>query len=194
MIEMIQSGLLSSISVMSERVTSEQSSQLEKIRELYQEKDLSLGLHLEITNTDGDAVFERQWDQFENLLGLTPNYVDVHKGHFNNITFDTVAKFCLSRSVYFRKYNETTIFVSSPAQSFTATYQDLDIINKWIGNFDRDLTYELIFHIGKFDPDCKSSLNQEREIDVEKLRRVHQLLAEKRISVVSYKSLTARVI
>jgi len=189
MIEMTQSGLLSSISVLVERDLSGQSSQFATIKKLHERKEFSLGLHLEITAEDDEAVFESQWSKFEDLLGMTPNYVDIHKGHFQNVNFNTIGEFCLVKGVHFRKYNETTIDVSSPTQSLTATHKDLDTIKTWIDNFESNLIYELVFHIGTFDPGSKSSLNKEREFDVEKLRLVHKFISDKGIPVVSYKSL-----
>lgn len=189
MIEMAQSGFLSSISVLVNRYSQHQSSQLTVIRKLSEEKGFSLGLHLEITAEDREAVFDSQWKKFENLLGIAPHYVDIHKGHFENVNFNAVGEFCLLRGVPFRKYRETTIDVPSPAQSFTATHRNLDAIVTWIDTFESNSIYELVFHIGTFDPDSKSSLNQERERDVEKLLLVHKVILTRGIYIVSYKAL-----
>src|SRR5713226_5866744 len=94
-IEMAQSHFLSSISVLVERSLAEQSGQLAAVKRLYEEKEISLGLHLEITAADGETVFDSQWKRFENLVGMTPDYIDVHKGHFHNVNFDTIGRFCV---------------------------------------------------------------------------------------------------
>ena len=59
-----------------------------------------------------------------------------------------------------------------PESSLTATFKELDAIKEWIDNFEINSTYELVFHIGSFDPDSKSSLNKERELDIEKLQKL----------------------
>lgn len=190
MIEMLQSNLLSSISIMVNQVTPDQQNQIAEIKKMYSKNNFSLGLHLEVSATDNEAAFQSQWNKFEKLLSMTPDYIDVHKGHFQNATFNSIAGFCLQKGVRFRKYKETTVNVSSPESSLTATFKELDAIKEWIDNFKTNSTYELVFHIGSFDPDSKSSLNKERELDIEKLKLVHQFISDKNISVVNYKTLT----
>ncbi len=189
MIEMAQARLLSSISVLVRRNLKEQSTQLAAIKKLNDEKHISLGLHLEIAATDGEAVFEAQWKAFESLMHRRPDYLDIHKGHFHNVNFNVVAGFCLEKSIPFRKYEETTIEVRSPVGTLTATNRDLDTIEKWLNDLEPGLIYELVFHVGTFDPNSKSSLNRERERDVDKLLVLQTLIADKNISVVTYKSL-----
>lgn len=189
MIEMLKSNLLSSISIMVDKVTTDQQNQIAEIKKMYSKNNFSLGLHLEISEADNETAFQRQWNRFEKLLSMTPDYIDVHKGHFQNVTFNTIAEFCLQKSVRFRKYKGTTVNVSSPESSLTATFKSWDEIKKWIDSFKSNSTYELVFHIGSFDPDSKSSLNKDRELDIEKLKLVHDFISGKNISVVSYKLL-----
>lgn len=190
MIEMLQSNLLSSISIMVDKITNEQQNQITEIRLLYSQNNFSLGLHLEISEADNETAYQRQWNKFEEILLMKPDYIDIHKGHFQNATFNAIAEFCLKKSVPFRKYIETTVNVFSPENYMTATYNEIDAIKEWIDNFKTTSTYELVFHIGSFDPDSKSSLNKERELDIEKLKLVHQFILDKNISVVNYKTLT----
>ena len=189
MIEMAQSRFLSSISVLVERHLDEQYEQLVEVKRLSEEKQISLGLHLEITAADGTPVFDLQWKRFENLVGSIPDYIDVHKGHFHNVNFNAIGEFCLTKGVPFRRYPETTIEVPSPAKTLNATYTDVGSIEKWINSLRGDLIYELVFHIGAFDPNSKSRLNHERERDVEKLLLVHKLISDRAISLVNYKTL-----
>lgn len=190
MIEMLQSFLLSSISIMVDKLSPDQQIQITEIKKMYPQNNFSLGLHLEISKADNEIAYQSQWNKFEKLLSMTPDYIDVHKGHFQNATFNSIAEFCLKKRVRFRKYKETTLNVSSPESSLTATFKELDAIKEWIDNFKANSTYELIFHIGSFDPDSKSSLNKERELDIEKLKLVHQFISDKNISVVNYKSIS----
>ena len=192
MIEMLQSNMLTSISIMVDQVTPDQQNQFAEIKKMYAQNNFSLGLHLEVSEADNESVYQRQWNRFDELLSLTPDYIDVHKGHFQNATFNAIAEFCLQKGVRFRKYKETTVNVSSPESSLTATFKELDAIKEWIDKFEVSSTYELVFHIGSFDPDSKSSLNKERELDIEKLKMVHQFISDKNISVVNYKTLSSK--
>lgn len=192
MIEMLQSNFLSSISVMVKQVSPDQQNQIDEIKKMYSQINFSLGLHLEVSEADDETTYQNQWDKFEQLFSLIPDYIDVHKGHFQNVTFNSIATFCLKKGVRFRKYKETTVDVRSPKNSLTATFKELDAIKEWIDNFEANSTYELVFHIGSFDPDSKSSLNKERELDIEKLKLVHQFILDKNISIVNYKSLSEK--
>lgn len=189
MIEMIQSNLLSSISIMVNQVTPCQQNQIAEIKRMYAQNHFSLGLHLEVSASDNETVYQSQWNRFDELFSITPDYIDVHKGHFQNVTFNNIAEFCLQKEVRFRKYKETKVNVSSPECSLTATFKEFDAIKQWIDNFKTNSTYELVFHIGRFDPYSKSSLNKERELDIEKLKLVHQYISDKNISLVNYKTL-----
>ncbi|HOZ82811.1 MAG: ChbG/HpnK family deacetylase [Bacteroidia bacterium] len=189
MIELLQSNFLSSISIMINQVTSDQQNQIAEIKKMYAKNNFSLGLHLEVSEADDEATYQSQWNMFEQLLSIPPDYIDVHKGHFQNATFNSIAEFCLQKRVRFRKYKETTVNVSSPESSLTATFKELGAIKEWIANFKTNSTYELVFHIGSFDPDSKSSLNKDRELDIEKLKHVHEFISDKNISITNYKSL-----
>jgi len=86
MIELLQSNFLSSISIMINQVTSDQQNQIAEIKKMYAKNNFSLGLHLEVSEADDEATYQSQWNMFEQLLSIPPDYIDVHKGHFQNAT------------------------------------------------------------------------------------------------------------
>lgn len=189
MIEMLQAKYLSSISILVNHITPYQHNQIVEIKKIYAQSDFSLGLHLETSGGDDNSNYQSQWKKFEQLLESTPDYIDVHKGHFQNAAFDSIAAFCLQKEVPFRKYKETTLKVSSPENSLTATFKSVSEIEEWISSFKLNATYELVFHIGSFDPDSKSSLNKGRELDIDKLKVIYTYILERNISITNYKSL-----
>ena len=63
---------------------------------------------------------------------------------------------------------------------------DFEKIKDWIKTFEDEKYYEILFHPGKFDPSCKSSLNKDRERDVEHIKNLNKIIGENNIKVVSY--------
>jgi predicted glycoside hydrolase/deacetylase ChbG (UPF0249 family) len=122
MLEMLKSNLLSSVSIMVNRITSDQENQINELLEMYVLNNLSLGLHLEINDKNYEKECQRQWNKFVRLLKRQPDYVDIHKGHLHKDKFDTIAVLCLQKNVCFRKYNETSVAVNSPKESLIAPF------------------------------------------------------------------------
>jgi predicted glycoside hydrolase/deacetylase ChbG (UPF0249 family) len=188
MLEMLRSNLLSSVSIMVDRVTSDQENQINELLEMDVLNNFSLGLHLEIADKNYERDCQRQWNKFVRLLKRQPDYVDIHKGHLHKDKFDTVAELCLQKNVSFRKYNETAVNADSPKESLIATFLKWDEIKQWIDQLKNGSTYELVFHIGIFDPENNSSLNQGRVLDVENLILVNQYIDDKNITIVNFKN------
>lgn len=189
MLEMIQLRFLSSISVMVERELKGQTDQWASLVKFNNTHNVSLGLHLELEDQNILSDSLRQLNKFQMLLGLKPSYVDVHKIQRVKSNYNEIAQFCIINGLSIRKYNETSIVIKSPVQSFIATNRELPEIIDWIESLKNELIYELIFHIGLFDPNCKSHWNKEREYDIKKLKYVNKLVIKKEIEIVSYKDL-----
>ena len=70
---------LSSVSVMVKRISPEQITQLKELVNISKEKDISIGLHLELSSTNYIDEAEKQFFLFENYFGFSPDYIDIHK-------------------------------------------------------------------------------------------------------------------
>lgn len=185
-IEQIESNKLTSVSTMVDKVTPSQQIQIQKLKALKNSNNISLGLHLELTNDNTSLELVRQWDKFFEIFQIEPNYVDIHKGSEFQGSFDDIASFCNLKDVPFRKYKNTKIKVRSPDNSITATRYNIEELNKLIENLKDETVYEFVFHIGVFDPNSKSTFNKERELDIEKLNFVIKNLANKSATIISY--------
>ena len=190
MMLMIEEGFLSSVSIMVAREIANLERRRDLLLRLYTERDLSLGLHLEVKDKNVSVACERQWDIFTEVFGLQPDYVDVHKQHVSKFLYDSIAHFCVSKDTCFRKYRQTSIKVKSPSSCLISTYTNLDSIIEWINSRAEDSMSELVFHIGSFDPQCKSHLNGERENEINRLKSVYNYAISKQIKIVSYHSIT----
>jgi predicted glycoside hydrolase/deacetylase ChbG (UPF0249 family) len=188
-IEMLQIGYLTSVSVMIKKISEKQISQVNTLIDTAKNKDISIGLHLELSELDYLNEVNIQWSLFETIFGSSPDYLDLHKSNCFKGDYNELAKFCNLKNIAFRKYLATNIPVDSPTFSITATNESIIKIKEIIGSFECNKIYELVFHIGVNDPESISKLNKERELDIEKLIEISQFIKEKRMILANYKSL-----
>ena len=185
-IEMLQLGYLTSVSIMVKRISEKQNLQVQTLIDIHKNREFSIGLHLELSELDYLNDINEQWSLFEAIFGFSPNYLDLHKDDRFKGDFNEIAKFCNSKNLPFRKYSATNIFVNAPTASIIVTEISINEIKKLIDNFDNDKTYEMIFHIGSYDPNVKSKLNVERETDCENLIQTYEYLKYKHYTLTNY--------
>ena len=187
----IQSDLLSSVSVMVNGSIAKQQQQVSTLVALAEEKNVSLGLHLEIGSDEKEikTLCLTQWNKFVDVLGVEPDYIDIHKDHLFRVHYDAIASFCIEKNVAFRKYKETTVQLKAPDDMFMASLNSLSNLEHKLRALKANETLELVFHIGVYDENVISSLNKERAEDRTKLEWVHQLIHQLGINVVSYNQL-----
>jgi len=188
-IEMLQLGYLTSTSVMVNRITEKQTLQVEKLKAIYKIKDISIGLHLELSECNFLDEIKTQWALFNTIFRFSPDYLDLHKNNTFEGDYNEIAKLCNLKNIPFRKYSLTSTPVNTPTLSIITTNESIKTITEDINNFEKNEIYELVFHIGVYDPNSNSSLNKERELDVEKLIEINQFIKEKRIILTNYNSL-----
>lgn len=191
MVEFIEVGYLSSISILVERARQNSAIQLDSILRMYKERDLSLGLHLEIKGEELLRACETQWHNFADLCGLPPDYIDIHKEHASSGIYDAIANFCLIKDVCFRKYHQTNLNVRGPSSCLQSVNSELNLITEWIDGLPDSSISELVFHIGTYDPGCKSSLNRQREVEGRKLETIYRYARTRGVEITSYRSITA---
>lgn len=187
----LQSDLLTSVSIMVNGHLSKQQQQVISLKLLVQEKNISLGLHLEIGINEKDIrkLCLNQWNKFVNILGLQPDYIDIHKDHLFRHHYDDIAGFCIEKHVAFRKYKETTIKLKAPDDMFIASSESLNNIEERLKVIKSNETLEMVFHIGMYDEDVVSSLNKERAEDRKKLEWAHQVINKLGLKIMSYNEL-----
>ncbi|UKT64930.1 ChbG/HpnK family deacetylase [Pedobacter mucosus] len=184
----IESNLLSSVSVMVNNQIATQQQQVDALLALALEKNISLGLHLEIGFDDGDIkeLCSNQWNIFVAVLGIKPDYIDIHKDHLFAKYFNEVAHFCINKKVPFRKYKLTTVKLSAPDDLYIASTNSLSNLEVKLNKLQANHTLEVVFHIGMYDENVVSSLNSERAEDRGKLEWTHKIINKLGIKVVNY--------
>lgn len=187
----LQSDLLTSVSIMVDGHLFRQQQQVLTLKLLAKEKNISLGLHLEIGINQRDIreLCLSQWNKFINILGLEPDYIDIHKDHLFRNHYDDIAGFCIEKKVAFRKYKETTVKLKAPDDMFIASSESLNSIEERLNVMKSNETLEMVFHLGMYDENVVSSLNKERAEDRKKLEWAHQVINKLGLKLMSYNQL-----
>ncbi|KQN37220.1 hypothetical protein ASE92_20375 [Pedobacter sp. Leaf41] len=168
-----------------------QQQQVLMLKLLAKEKNISLGLHLEIgiNQIDIRELCLNQWNRFINILGLEPDYIDIHKDHLFRNHYDDIAGFCIEKKVAFRKYKETTVKLKAPDDMFIASSESLNSIEERLNVMKSNETLEMVFHLGMYDEDVVSSLNKERAEDRKRLEWAHEVINKLGLKLMSYNQL-----
>ena len=186
-LDLIKKDLISSTTVMVNRVTDNQKEQFDELIALSQGKNLSVGLHLEFKDSDYPSQIKSQYNKFKEILGFNPSHLDIHKASTIRESISPVANFCRDKEIPCRnKGGDVTYFKTTASPSFHGSIEDFSKIEEWIKTLEDEKYYEILFHPGKFDPGCKSSLNKDRERDVEHIKKLNNILEKNNIKVVSY--------
>ncbi|MEN7981994.1 MAG: ChbG/HpnK family deacetylase [Nanoarchaeota archaeon] len=186
-LELIRSNLIRSTTVMIGRVTDNQKEQFDELINLSKNKNLSVGLHLEFENNNYDSQIKSQLQKFEEILGFNPSHIDIHKVHSLMDSVPIVAKFCKELNVPLRNSGVTFNDIKTTfSKAFFGSITDFNKIKKWIKTFEDEKYYEILFHPGEYDLNCKSSLNKDRERDINHIKDLNSILKENSIKLVSY--------
>lgn len=189
---LIRKNLIRSTTVMVDRVTDNQKEQFDELIALSKSKNLSIGIHLEFKADDYPSQIRSQYEKFKEILGFDPSHIDIHKVRSLTESEPFVAEFCRKKGLPLR--NSGIVFdgvKTTSAKVFFGSIPDFKKIEEWIKTFEDEKYYEILFHPGKFDPDCKSSLNKDRKRDVEHIKKLNEILEKYDIKVVSYFDLKA---
>lgn len=183
-------GLISSTTVMVKWVTDEQSPQIRQLAGLAKSHNISVGLHLEFADDNFKFEIERQYERFILLFGFKPSHIDIHKPVLLNEIMPVVLDFCIENNLPCRNHKiNTSAVVQTQNEVLSGTKMSLAELKTAIENFKDGESYEILFHPGAYDPDSKSAMNKERELDVQKIEDINPFLRENDIKLISYTDL-----
>lgn len=186
-LDLIKKDLIRSTTVMVNRIEANQKEQVNELASLSKAKNISVGLHLEFEKKDYIAQINEQYQKFRELFGFYPTHLDIHKAHGLVESFNYVAEFCRSKNIPLRNLGDSMENLKTTAEEcFFGSKKDFKEIESWIKTLKDEKYYEILFHPGKFDPTCKSSLNKEREEDTENIILLNKILEENNIKLASY--------
>lgn len=162
-LDLIKQELVRSTTVMVNRVNDSQKQQFDELVSLSKTMNLSVGLHLEFSDTNYDSQIESQYEKFEEIVGFKPSHIDIHKSHAFRGSYLQAIDFCSKKGIPCRnRGGDYGIVKTTFTKAFFGSIKDFGKIKEWIKSFEDGKFYEIIFHPGKYDPECKSSLNKER--------------------------------
>ncbi|MFH1510213.1 MAG: ChbG/HpnK family deacetylase [Candidatus Woesearchaeota archaeon] len=187
-IRLIGKGLITSTTVMIDRIDQAERSHIENILDLAKTHDLSIGLHVEFTSDKNfRREIERQFAVYKSIFSGIPSHLDLHKSTYLIDGYPYVMNFCHERKIPCR--NEGIVGVKplmTKKQAFDGTYNPLPEVMHWLKSLTDDEMAEIFFHPGRYDPDCKSSLNRQREEDVKRLELLDGFFKSHDFNLVSY--------
>jgi predicted glycoside hydrolase/deacetylase ChbG (UPF0249 family) len=184
---LIKDGLISSTSVMVNWIDDKQADQVSELSALTKSHDLSIGLHLEFSNNNFESEVEKQYGRFFSIFGFKPSHIDLHKSIFLKEAYPIIIDFCKDKKLPCRNLKiDTANVIKTQNEVLSGTRMSFDELKQAVENFKDDESYEILFHPGSYDPNCKSELNKERELDVKKIKEINPFLKENNIKLISY--------
>ncbi|MDD2785575.1 MAG: ChbG/HpnK family deacetylase [Patescibacteria group bacterium] len=187
---LIKKGFITSTTAMVNRIDGGQADQIDEILALTKSRNLSIGLHLELSNVNFRYEVKIQHAKFISIFGFKPSHIDLHKFAFLDEAYPVIMEFCKANNLACRNHNiDFDGVIKTHNQVLNGTGMNFDELKRATKNFKDGESYEIFFHPGSYDPDCKSSLNKKRELDVEKIEAINPFLKGNNIKLISYKDL-----
>lgn len=196
-LELLEKDFIKSTSVLVLRNLENQIVQIEKLKDLARQKNISIGLHFEFSEQESNSEnleknIKNQNELFIKYFGFQPSHLDKHKKIYSNKEACVMIDFAVRNNIYIRDYfseyihkNIDKIKTSNGVLFMAET--SIDDIKENILSIQDDRVMEIIAHPGKFDPNCQSALNKEREKDYEKILDLVPFLKENKVAVIGQK-------
>jgi len=188
-LKLIEKNKISSTTVMINKIAEDQTIQVDNLIKLAKKHNISIGLHLEFTNNDYQKQIKKQFKKFQTIFKFKPSHIDIHKALDFTDSFQIVIDFCIKNKLPMRYHQKTENLKSPTNGAFFGSVDSFKEIEDWLKTLQDGKFYEILFHPGKYDPDCKSSLNKKREQDVSYVNKLHSLREKHDIKMVNYSQL-----
>lgn len=188
-LNLIEKDLIFSTTVMVNHITKEQEKQVKKLISLKDLHNVSIGLHLEFNNSNFKEKIKIQFVLFKEIFGFNPSHLDIHKPSNSEEEKLAIIDFCNKTNLPCRNLDFNKKIKTTSKVYLNGTDTQINKIKELVESLENNQTYEILFHPGTYDKNCKSSLNKQREEDIEKIKIIHPLLKENQIKLISYNDL-----
>jgi len=186
-LELIKNGFISSTSVIVNWINDKQDEQVKQLSELTKSHNISVGLHLEFFNDNFKSEIKKQYGIFFSIFGFNPSHIDLHKSTYLKEAYPIIMQFCKEKNIPCRNHKIRIVdIVKTQNESLNGTKMNFNELKQVVENFKDNESYEIVFHPGSYDPNCKSSLNEARKDDVKKIEEINPFLKENNIKLISY--------
>lgn len=194
-IELIEEKAVTSTSVMIDEIDSGQKEQVEKLIQLSKNHLVSVGLHIYFKNTNFKDEINRQFDKFVSVFDFEPSHIDIHGIDFLKDGYPVIQQFCKLKkipcknlSMFDENLKNFGGLITTKDSIYDGTGKSFSEIKEWLGSL-QDGFYCINFHPGYYDPESISSLNKEREVDAENVRKIISNLNEFDIELANFNDL-----
>jgi len=191
-LELIEQRKITSTSVMVDSIGENQKEQVDILKVFSDKKIVSVGLHVDFKNIDFESEIERQFKKFNDIFGFEPKHIDIHKSTYIQDGYAAIQNFakskgipCKNLSEYGEKIMSVPSVITTKAPVFSGTNKSMDEIKLWLSEPKENLLF-MNFHPGYYDPESKSSLNKEREVDAQKIMEINDFIEDKNFKLVSF--------
>ena len=189
-LELLSKRKITSTTVMVNRISPVQNKRVLELKKLKETSDISVGLHVEFTYDKHLEQVRDQYHRFISLFNSPPSHLDIHKEHLHGKYHEIVAKFCKDYHLGFRNHGQIFDGVATTAKKyFYGSIADFNPIDIWLNDLEDEKVYEMVFHPGVYDPNCYSSLNEERRRDIQYIDKIYHNLQDYNVRLVSFNHL-----
>ena len=188
-LDLLTQRKITSTTVMVNRISDSQTHQIDLLKTLLNNSDISIGLHTEFTYDQHLEQVENQFEKFRSIFNASPSHIDIHKEHLHHSYHHIVANFCDSKGIPFRNHGTQKALKTTDTKYFYGSIPDFNAIDQWLIGLNEDQNYELVFHPGIYDRHCYSSLNRDRETDIKHIEKINAQLTSYNIHLISFNQL-----
>ncbi len=206
-LDLLETGRIHSTTVLVNRITKDQKNQINRIIKVVKRGKVGVGVHLEISPKKSlKRQIEQQYKKFISIFGFEPSHFDLHiskrqhdeiYAHLREI-ISAIDAFALSHDLAIRHVCSNEVLKNAfkhkarttTAPVFTCTWLGYDQLARYVSRMKDGKSYELLFHVGEYDPSVKTSLNAERKEDYDNAIKLQRLIkSHKNMENVSFRDL-----
>ena len=190
-IQLLIDQKITSTTVLVNRISDSQRVKIVHLRYLMETTVISVGLHVEFTYDLHLEQVVDQYKKFIHIFGRPPSHIDIHKEHLHRNYHAIVADFCQTNDLAYRNHEIKYSGISmSLIKYFYGSIEDFNSIDTWLKSLETGQFYELVFHPGSYDPNCYSSLNKQREWDINHIDRIYNNLGKYNLKLLNFNHLS----
>ena len=182
-LEMADLWYITSTSVIVSRINSDQLEDINKLKQT----NISIGLHIEYFDTNFKFHLDRQYNHFIKIFWLKPSHIDLHGATYKEEWYKHIEDICKDEWIACRKYSNKNLKMITNT-TINWTHLSTEEIEEKIQEFS-EWSYEIFFHPWYKDNLYLSSLQQEREDDIKKIKEIQILLDKYSIKKITYNDL-----
>ena len=183
---------ITSTSVMITKISENQRHQINSLLQYSNNTLISIGLHLNFSSFDYLTQLKSQISDFRHYFQQNPSHIDIHKYHKMQHSYNIIDEYCLSQNIPIRNHGINHVAKTTDFLVCFGTYKSQTELIDWINQLEDNKTYEILFHPGKYDSSIKSSLNQEREKDIENILFINSYIKNFNLKKITYNELSSQ--